>query len=116
MDLEKKLKRWLEDSSIHTVLQWFDTVEGVRVSSKLAKKRWTTEITQRDRLFLDVTGSSSINWVLASSFDLCAYYQTFRIPAKNIYTHRVNRANQAKSGKPGKRKSAETMLDGSVCA
>jgi len=39
---------------IHTVLQWFDTVEGVRVSSKLAKKRWTTEITQRDRLFLEI--------------------------------------------------------------
>jgi transposase len=56
LDLEKKLKRWLEDSSIHTVLQWFDTVEGVGVSSKLAKKRWTTEITQRDRLFLDKLG------------------------------------------------------------
>jgi transposase len=56
MDLEKKLKRWLEDSSIHTVLQWFDTVEGVGVSSKLAKKRWTTEITQRDRLFLEKLG------------------------------------------------------------
>jgi transposase len=56
MDLEKKLKRWLDDSSIHTVLQWFDTVEGVRVSSKLAKKRWTMEITRRDRLFLDKLG------------------------------------------------------------
>ncbi|MDR1135595.1 MAG: transposase, partial [Clostridiales Family XIII bacterium] len=56
MDLEKKLKRWLEDSSIHTVLQWFDTVEGVGVSSKLAKKRWTTEITQRNRLFLEKLG------------------------------------------------------------
>ena len=56
LDLEKKLKYWLEESSIHTVLQWFDTVEGVSVSSKLAKKRWTTEITQRDRLFLEKLG------------------------------------------------------------
>jgi len=56
LNLEKKLKHWLEDSSIHTVLQWFDTVEGVDVSSKLAKKRWTTEITQRDNLFLEKLG------------------------------------------------------------
>jgi len=56
LDLEKKLKHWLDESSIHTVLQWFDTVEAVTVSSKLAKKRWTTEITQRDRLFLDKLG------------------------------------------------------------
>jgi len=56
LDLEKKLKHWLDESSIHTVLQWFDTVEAVMVSSKLAKKRWTTEITKRDKLFLDKLG------------------------------------------------------------
>ena len=56
LDLEKKLKHWLEESSVHTVLQWFDTVEGVRISSKLANKRWTTEITQRDRIFLEKLG------------------------------------------------------------
>jgi transposase len=61
LDLEKKLKHWLEESSIHTVLQWFDTVEGVSVSSKLAKKRWTTEITQRDRLFLEKLGIGEYN-------------------------------------------------------
>ena len=61
LDLEKKLKHWLEESSIHTVLQWFDTVEGVTVSSKLAKKRWTMEITQRDRLFLEKLGIGSLN-------------------------------------------------------
>jgi len=61
LDLEKKLKHWLEESSIHTVLQWFDTVEGVRVSSKLEKKRWTTEITQRDRLFLEKLGVGKLN-------------------------------------------------------
>ena len=56
LNLEKKLKHWLVESSIHTVLQWFDTVEGVNVSSKLTKKRWTTEITQRDSLFLEKLG------------------------------------------------------------
>ena len=61
LDLEKKLKHWLEESSIHTVLQWFDTVEGVSVSSKLAKKRWTTEITQRDKLFLEKLGIGGLN-------------------------------------------------------
>ena len=61
LDLEKKLKHWLEESSIHTVLQWFDTVEGVCVSSKLAKKRWTTEITQRDKLFLEKLGIVGLN-------------------------------------------------------
>ena len=61
LDLEKKLTQWLEESSIHTVLQWFDTVEGVSVSSKLAKKRWTTEITQRDKLFLEKLGVGKLN-------------------------------------------------------
>jgi transposase len=61
LDLEKKLKHWLDESSIHTVLQWFDTVEGVIVSSKLAKKRWTTEITQRDKLFLEKLGIGGLN-------------------------------------------------------
>ena len=61
LDLEKKLKYWLEESSINTVLQWFDTVESVSVSSKLAKKRWTTEITQRDKLFLEKLGIGELS-------------------------------------------------------
>ena len=58
LKLERKLKGWLDDSPIYLVLQWFDTVEGVNVSSKLLSKRWTTEITQRDRMFLDKLGIS----------------------------------------------------------
>jgi transposase len=61
LDLEKKLRHWLEESSIHSVLQWFDTVEGVKVSSKLTKKRWATEITLRDRLFLEKLGIGKFN-------------------------------------------------------
>jgi len=54
--LEKKLKAWLDNSPIYLVLQWFDTIEGVKVSSKLSAKRWSTEITARDKLFLDKLG------------------------------------------------------------
>jgi len=53
---EKKLKSWLDNSPIYLVLQWFDTVESVKVSSKLTSKRWTTEITSRDQLFLEKLG------------------------------------------------------------
>jgi transposase len=56
LKLEKKLKAWLDDSPVYIVLQWFDTVEGVKVSSKLISKRWTTEITARDRMFLEKMG------------------------------------------------------------
>ena len=56
--LERKLKNWLDNSPIYLVLQWFDTVEGVEVSSKIHSKRWTTEITKRDKMFLDKLGVS----------------------------------------------------------
>ena len=56
LKLEKKLKAWLENSPVYIVLQWFDTVEGVKVSSKLISKRWSTEITSRDKMFLDKLG------------------------------------------------------------
>jgi len=54
--LEKKLKAWLDNSPIYLVLQWFDTIEGIKVSSKLSSKRWSTEVTARDKLFLDKLG------------------------------------------------------------
>lgn len=54
--MEKKLKSWLNNTPIYLVLQWFDTVEEVKVSTKLHSKRWTTEITQRDRMFLEKLG------------------------------------------------------------
>ena len=54
--LEKKLKSWLENTPIYLLLQWFDTIEGVKISSKLVSKRWTTEITLRDRMFLEKLG------------------------------------------------------------
>jgi len=56
LKLERKLKNWLDNTPIYLILQWFDTVEGVKVSSKLLSKRWTTEITSRDKLFLSKMG------------------------------------------------------------
>ncbi len=37
-------------------LQWFDTVEEVKISSELRSKRWNTEVTERDRLYLAKLG------------------------------------------------------------
>jgi hypothetical protein len=55
LKLEKALKSWLDNSPIYLVLQWFYTVEGVKISSN-SSKRWTTEITSRDRMFLEKMG------------------------------------------------------------
>jgi transposase len=56
LKLEKKLKSWLENTPVYLVLQWFDVVEGVKVSSKLLSKRWSAEITLRDRMLLEKLG------------------------------------------------------------
>jgi hypothetical protein len=56
LSLEKMLKSWLDNSPIYLVLQWFDTVDCVKISSKPVSKRWTTEITSRDRMFLKKMG------------------------------------------------------------
>ena len=59
LNLEKKLKSWLENTPVYGVLQWFDAVEGVKVSSALMAKRWSTEITERDALFLARLGAAA---------------------------------------------------------
>jgi hypothetical protein len=61
LKLEKKLKTWLQNTPIYGVLQWFDTIEGVKVSSALMNKRWSTEITERDALFLAQLGVNAPN-------------------------------------------------------
>lgn len=54
--LESRLKSWLGNTPVYLALQWFDTIEEVKISSKLRAKRWTTEMTRRDRLFLQMLG------------------------------------------------------------
>ena len=54
--LLNKLKNWMNETPLYIQLQWFDTVETVEVSSVLKRKRWSTEITQRDILYLKMLG------------------------------------------------------------
>lgn len=53
---QKKLLSWLNNTPVYLTLQWFDAVEEVTVSTRLHAKRWTTEITERDRMFLQMLG------------------------------------------------------------
>lgn len=53
---ELELKSWLCNTPLYLQLQWFDTVENVEVSFKLKQRRWTSEITARDTLYLKKLG------------------------------------------------------------
>ena len=57
--LEKKLLSWLENTPIYLQLQWFDVIEGVKISSKLKSVRWATETTAVDNLYLEKLGMST---------------------------------------------------------
>jgi transposase len=59
LDQEKRLKSWLDNTPIYLQLQWFDAIEGVKISSTLLSKRWTTEITKRDNMFIEKLGLKS---------------------------------------------------------
>ena len=59
LDLEKKLKNWLDNTPIYLQLQWFDAIEGVEISKTLHFKRWTTEMTERDKMFFEKLGLKS---------------------------------------------------------
>lgn len=56
LDDEKSLKSWLQNTPIYLQLQWFDTVENTSVSYELRNKRWSTEVTARDNMFLEKLG------------------------------------------------------------
>ena len=56
LDVEDKLKSWMNNTPVYLQLQWFDTVEEVKISSELRSKRWNTEVTERDRLYLTKLG------------------------------------------------------------
>jgi len=53
---EEKLKVWMNNTPLYLQLQWFDAQENVNISAKLKNCRWTTEITERDCLYLDKLG------------------------------------------------------------
>lgn len=56
IEAEEKLRNWMENTPLYLQLQWFDAIEEVKVSSELHAKRWSTEITSRDRLYLEKLG------------------------------------------------------------
>lgn len=53
---EKQLKTWLENNSIQEIFDWFDAVEKIDVTTPYARQTWTTEVIERDRMFLDKLG------------------------------------------------------------
>jgi hypothetical protein len=54
--LEASLKKWLTDTSFSNILRWFDAYETTEVSTTVANRRWNSEVTKRDRLFLEQLG------------------------------------------------------------
>ena len=54
--LTKKLYNWINNTPLYLQLQWFDTVERVDISTKLRNRRWNTEITACDALYLQKIG------------------------------------------------------------
>lgn len=56
LDKEKKLKTWLENNSIQEIFDWFDAVEKIDVTTPYAKQTWTTEVKERDQMFLSKLG------------------------------------------------------------
>lgn len=55
-DLKRKLLNWINQRSLFRQLEWFDAIETVEVHVGLVAKRWSTETTKRDRLFLHELG------------------------------------------------------------
>ncbi len=54
---EDKLLKWLKNSSLNEILQWFDAVDLVRLTGKKHRHiKLITETTKRDRLFLEKIG------------------------------------------------------------
>ena len=56
---KQKLLTWLKGLSLHELLDWFDAIENTEVSSQIRSTRWSTEILERDQMFLDLLGVSA---------------------------------------------------------
>ena len=53
---KQKLLTWLNSLSLHELLSWFDAIENTEVSSQIRSIRWSTEVLERDRMFLELLG------------------------------------------------------------
>ena len=56
----KKLNSWVNNTPLYLQLQWFDAVESVEISSKLRNRRWNTEVTACDALYLQKIGLTTV--------------------------------------------------------
>lgn len=56
LKITKKLLTWINNTPLYLQLQWFDTIEQVKISSKLRNRRWNTEVTSCDALYLKKIG------------------------------------------------------------
>ena len=56
MKAEKKLHDWLDKMSISRLFSWFDCIEATAVDTSMGRRRWQTESTSRDQLFLTKLG------------------------------------------------------------
>ena len=50
------MKKWVEKTSLHNILEWFDAVETVKAKSSNNAVEWTTSTSKRDQLFLEMLG------------------------------------------------------------
>ena len=60
LKVTKKLRTWVNNTPLYLQLQWFDTVEQVEVSTKLRSRRWNTEVTSCDALYLEKIGVNQV--------------------------------------------------------
>ena len=56
----KKLNSWVNNTPLYLQLQWFDAVESIEISNKLRNRRWNTEVTACDTLYLQKIGLKSV--------------------------------------------------------
>lgn len=56
MKIIRKLRTWVYNTPLYLQLQWFDTIENVEISTKLHNRRWNTEMTSCDALYLKMLG------------------------------------------------------------
>ena len=57
---EKRVLSWLNNKSLHQILLWFDAIETTTIRHNKKVYSWTTELTARDRLFLEKLGMEII--------------------------------------------------------
>ena len=56
---KQKLLTWMNGMSLHELLSWFDAIENTEVSTQIRSIKWSTEVLERDQMFLELLGVST---------------------------------------------------------